>query len=246
MRNTKYMMSGGLAFAEEKDMEKLRAFSVKGWHVRDFAFMGYVLEKGNSTEYIYSLDYRQVKEDEAEEYFDFFSSSGWTHITSQGEIHLFRALPGTKPIHSDRETVAEKHGNMGKPTRWLAIPLVCISVMLWAGAVLSEGFIEGIFSVAAAVSCIFAIPAVWTAMTVYSNKWRAEGKVGLAKLVKLVPVLIVLFAAFIIFTGASGFGGSFRLLAYMLLGAVALPTVIWMSMSVYQIVRRKTGQKHIN
>ena len=246
MRDTKYMMSGGLAFAEEKDMEKLRAFSVKGWHVRDFAFMGYVLEKGNSTDFIYSLDYRQVKEDEAEEYFDFFSSSGWEHITSQSEIHLFRALPGTKPIHSERETVAEKHGNMGKSTRWLAIHLVFISVILWAGALLSEGFIEGIFIVAAVISCIFTIPAAWTAMTVCSNKWRAEGKEGLVKLVKLLPVVIVLFAAFIIFTGANGFGGSFKLLAYMLLGAVALPTVIWMSMSVYQIVRSKTGQKNIN
>ena len=246
MRDTKYMMSGGLAFAEEKDMEKLRAFSVKGWHVRDFAFMGYVLEKGNSTDYIYSLDYRQMKEDEAEEYFDFFSSSGWTHITSQGEIHLFRALPGTKPIHSDRETVAEKHKNMGKSTRSLAISLVFLTAILWAGALLSEGFIEGICIVAAVISCIFTIPAAWTAMTVYSNKWRAEGKVGLAKLVKFLPVVIILFAAFIIFTGANSFGGSFRILAYMLLGAVALPTVIWMFMSVYQIVRSKTGQKNIN
>lgn len=36
MKQTKYMMSGGLAFSEEKDMEKLRRYSLKGWHVRDF------------------------------------------------------------------------------------------------------------------------------------------------------------------------------------------------------------------
>ena len=111
MRQTKYITSGGLAFSEDKDMEKLRRYSLKGWHVSDFKFMGYTLEKGESTDYIYSVDYRSLKEDEEEEYFDFFSSSGWSHIASEGDIHLFRAHPGTKPIYSDRDTIVEKHEN---------------------------------------------------------------------------------------------------------------------------------------
>lgn len=72
MRQTKYMMSGGLAFFEDKDMEKLRQFSLKGWHVSDFKFMGYTLVKGQSADYIYSIDDRSLNEEEAEEYFDFF------------------------------------------------------------------------------------------------------------------------------------------------------------------------------
>ncbi len=36
MRKTKYFMSGGLAFSEDKDMEKLHRYSLKGWHVNDF------------------------------------------------------------------------------------------------------------------------------------------------------------------------------------------------------------------
>ncbi|MFD1852244.1 hypothetical protein [Oceanobacillus bengalensis] len=46
MRQTQYIMSGGLAFSEDKDMEKLRRYSLDGWHVSDFKFMGYTLEKG--------------------------------------------------------------------------------------------------------------------------------------------------------------------------------------------------------
>jgi len=65
MRHTKYVMSGGLAFSEDKDMEKLRGLSLKGWHVSDFKFMGYTLEKGESTDYIYSVDYRSLKEGES-------------------------------------------------------------------------------------------------------------------------------------------------------------------------------------
>ena len=111
MRQTKYITSGGLAFSEDKDMEKLRRFSLKGWHVSGFKFMGYTLEKGESSDYIYSVDYRSLKEDEEEEYFDFFSSSGWSHIASEADIHLFRAHPGTKPIYTDRDTTVEKYKN---------------------------------------------------------------------------------------------------------------------------------------
>ena len=89
MKQQKYITSGGLAFSEDNDMENLRRFSLKGWHVSDFKFLGYTLERGESLDYIYSIDYRSLKEDEVEEYFDFFASSGWSHIASKGVIHLF-------------------------------------------------------------------------------------------------------------------------------------------------------------
>src|SRR5699024_10695817 len=111
MTQTKYITSGGLAFSEEKDMKKLRRFSLKGWHVSDFKLMGYTLEKGESSDYIYSIDYRWLKGEEDEEYFDLFSTTGWTHVTSEGNIHLFRARPGTKPIYTDRDTTVEKYEN---------------------------------------------------------------------------------------------------------------------------------------
>ena len=88
MRQTKYITSGGLAFSEDKDMEKLRRFSLKGWHVSGFKFIGYTLEKGENSDYNYSVDYRSLKENEEEEYFDFFLSSGWSHIASEANIHL--------------------------------------------------------------------------------------------------------------------------------------------------------------
>ena len=131
MRQTKYITSGGLAFSEDKDMEKLRQYSLKGWHVSGFKFMGYTLEKGESSDYIYSVDYRSLKEDEEEEYFDFFLSSGWSHIASEGDIHLFRAHPGTKPIYTDRDTTVEKYKNSSDSMKKLAIPFILITVLVW-------------------------------------------------------------------------------------------------------------------
>ncbi len=238
MRATKYIMSGGLAFSEDKDMETLRQYSLKGWHVRDFKFMGYTLEKGESADYIYSVDYQNLNEEEAAEYFDFFASAGWTHITSQGNMHLFRALPGTKPIHSDRATVAEKHHHLGSPMKWPAISLVMITLLLWVGAVLTDGGLKITIMVMIVIFSVISIPLSWTVLTIYQNKWRAEGKKGLANLVKFVPILFILFVAVMILLVVDNHS-PFLMFAYMILGAITLPTIVWLIMSIYHKLRGK-------
>ncbi|WYQ42649.1 DUF2812 domain-containing protein [Bacillus sp. FSL W7-1321] len=230
MRQTKYMMSGGLAFFEDKDMEKLRQFSLKGWHVSDFKFMGYTLVKGQSADYIYSIDDRSLNEEEAEEYFDFFSSAGWTHIASQGNFHLFRGLPGTKPIYSDQETIVEKHNNAGNSIRWTAISTLLLTVLLWFGTFISSGFLHMTLFVIATILTIIAISTTWTVLAIYNNKWKVEGRKGLVILTKMIPPLLFLVAVIILV--ASDSGRSVRILAAMVIGAISFPTAIWMIMSL--------------
>ena len=88
MRQTKYIMSGGLAFSEDKDMEKLRRYSLKGWHVSDFKLMGYTLEKGESSDYIYSVDYRSLKENEMMNTLTFFQPQDGRMLPQQ-EIYIY-------------------------------------------------------------------------------------------------------------------------------------------------------------
>ncbi|MEI4803998.1 DUF2812 domain-containing protein [Bacillus sp. NPDC077411] len=232
MRQTKYITSGGLAFSEDKDMEKLRRFSLKGWHVSDFQFMGYTLEKGESSDYIYNVDYRSLKEDEKEEYFYFFSSSGWSHIASEGNIHLFRAYPGTKPIYSDRDTSIEKYENSNRSVKCLAIPLVLITVLVWIGAMISSGTLKSLLHVIAVILSVIAIPTAWTVIATYNNKWKATGKEGLVNLLKTIPFFLFLIAI-ITLLFVDGSDNVVRLLASMVIGAIALPTAIWVIMSLY-------------
>lgn len=240
MRQTKYIMSGGLAFAEEKDMEKLRSYSLDGWHVSDFKFMGYTLEKGESSDYIYSVDYRSLVGDEEEEYFDFFSSSGWSHIASETDIHLFRAHPGTKPIYSDRDTMVEKHESSIASMKNFAISLVFITGLVWIGAILSSGTMESIFLLIAVIFSIIAMPIAWTVITTYSNKWKVEERSGLVNLVKTIPylILLLLFAVIILLVNG-GTETTVKILIYMMIGAIAFPTAIWIIMSLYH----KIGEK---
>lgn len=240
MRQTKYLTSGGLAFSEDKDMEKLRKFSLKGWHVKNFKLMGYTLEKGESLDYIYSIDYRWLKEDERKEYFGFFSSSGWSHVTSEGNIHLFRAHPGTKPIYTDRDTTVEKYKSSIGPIMKITIALFFITALVWVGAVISSGTLESILLVAAIILSATTIPAVWTTITTYSNKWQVEGRRRLAKLGKTVPFLFLAIAV-IFLLSVGGTDITVDILTSGVIGAIALPIAIWGIMSVVTKWGRKRG-----
>ncbi|PAV31491.1 hypothetical protein CIL05_02215 [Virgibacillus profundi] len=240
MRQTKYITSGGLAFSEKKDMEKLRSYSFKGWHVSKFTFMGYTLEKGVSSDYIYSLDYRWLNDDDEEEYFEFFSSAGWSHVTSEGNIHLFRAHPGTKPIYTDRETTVEKYENSTVGMLKFAIPLVLITALVWVVAMIVSGTLKSILLVAAVILSAIVVPTVWTVITAYSNKWKVEGRRGLGNLGKTIPFLFLLIAVIILLFGV-GTGATVDILTSMMIGGIALPTAIWLIMSLYHKIGGKRG-----
>lgn len=108
-KTTRYLPSWGLAFAEKREMEKLSKLSEQGWILQSFASLGYKLCKGKQEKLIYSLDYQVLSPAEHEEYFNIFEIGGWTHVCSQGSIHVFASKPGTQPIYSDRNTMIEKY-----------------------------------------------------------------------------------------------------------------------------------------
>ncbi|MEK4424578.1 DUF2812 domain-containing protein [Solibacillus sp. FSL K6-1523] len=236
MRQTKYISSGGLAFSEDKDMEKLRRFSLKGSHVSHFSLMGYTLEKGESCDYIYSIDYRSLKEDDAEEYYELFSSFGWSHIVSDAGIHLFRAHPGTKPIYTDRDTTAEKYGNSINSMNKFAIPLVLLNGLVWFGALFSSGTLKSVLYVVALILNVIVLPTIWTVLTTYTNKWKVEGRVRLVNLVKSLLFLLLAIAVIVLLFVKDS---SVYMFASMVIGAITLPTAIWVIMSLYQKVEKK-------
>ncbi|MEI5906657.1 DUF2812 domain-containing protein [Bacillus spongiae] len=119
MAKTKYVLNGGLAFSEEKDMKKLSKYAKDGWVLEGFSLLGlgYKLKKGASQELDYSLDY-QLEADE--EYFSYFKAAGWSHVCSADSAHVFGAPAGTTPIYLDRVSTIEKYTvekqQMGKVT----------------------------------------------------------------------------------------------------------------------------------
>ncbi|NGY86808.1 DUF2812 domain-containing protein [Bacillus megaterium] len=107
MKKTKYILSGGTAFAEKEDLQKLSDYAKKGWLLDRWALFGYTLKKGKAQELQYSLDFQEHADDE---YFLLFKEAGWRHVCSTGHaMHIFSASPGTKPIYSDVETIIDRY-----------------------------------------------------------------------------------------------------------------------------------------
>lgn len=176
MRQEKYMMSGGLAFSEEKDLQKLRKQSLKGWHVKRFAFMGYKLERGKPEDVIYSIDFRPLEESEQGEYFELFASTGWAHICSEHGFHLFKADKDTQPIYSESETTIEKISRMEKPVLAITFMMVPISIVLCILFNLSNGMIETISRWAFTGAISIVIPLIMTSLAIVFQKWKVRKK----------------------------------------------------------------------
>ncbi|WNF23428.1 DUF2812 domain-containing protein [Mesobacillus jeotgali] len=161
MGQTKYIMSGGLAFDEEKDMSKLEQLAREGWIFDRFAFMGYRLRKAETQDIQYSLDYRK---DADADYFAYFKEAGWKHEgTAENYIHIFSAPKGTAPIYTDSDSLVEKYSSeksrMGKGALIMLAATLSIMTALWVISYFSlfssfEGTVKTVIGVLFVVSLI--------------------------------------------------------------------------------------------
>lgn len=130
---TKYVMNGGLAFSEKRDIKRLEKLAAEGWLLQEFAFAGfyYKLVKGTGQQLTYTMDF-QANPDA--DYFDIFRNAGWQHVTSWGrQVHVFSAPKGTAPIYSGNEIDEGKYtditAKLGKGSIYtLAAVILCASL----------------------------------------------------------------------------------------------------------------------
>lgn len=99
----KRKIGSGLAFTPEKDMELLRKMANEGYHLCGVDALWYRFEKGEPKDYIFS--HTAVKNPD-EDYIAYFTEAGWEPVILLPYLQIFRALPGTEPIFTDTETLA--------------------------------------------------------------------------------------------------------------------------------------------
>jgi cytochrome c oxidase subunit IV len=135
---TRYQLSAGLAFAEEKEMDKLGKLAAEGWLLEGFAFLGFRLRKGQPQQLVYSLDIQDVRENERREYAETFRASGWQFVCSAGNMHIFSAAPGTLPIYSDQSSLREKYKEAIGFFKWASL----ILWLLFAAGVALRSYVD--------------------------------------------------------------------------------------------------------
>jgi hypothetical protein len=100
------------AWQDEKEEAWLRTMSQRGYHlvsVRPFG--SYSFNPGDSTDYVYRLDY-QINKKDMRNYLQLFHDAGWEHIGEMSGWQYFRkeAMPGESPeIHTDVESKVAKY-----------------------------------------------------------------------------------------------------------------------------------------
>ncbi|MFJ6209433.1 DUF2812 domain-containing protein [Lysinibacillus sp. NPDC092081] len=57
--------------------------------VIDHFYILYVFIVTIYTKTAFSIDYRKLRKDEEEEYFELFAYGGWTHVCSSTDMHIF-------------------------------------------------------------------------------------------------------------------------------------------------------------
>ena len=167
-------MSGGLAFSEQSDLKKLREKAAQGWIVKRFKFMGYQLEKGVPEDVIFSIDYRDFKKGEEEEYFEMFEMAGWSHVSSHAGIHLFKAVPGTKSIYSDKESSIDNLVRQQKPMISISVISVLITIISYLLSQMGPDMIQNGLHAVFLVSIIITFPVLMTAGAITFKLWRAR------------------------------------------------------------------------
>lgn len=174
--NQRYVISNGLAFAEESDMDRLSAWAEKGWFLDRFAMFGFILRRGEPQQRIYCLDIRQLQKEEEAEYRNIFADSGWIHICSSGDFHIFSAEPGTIPIHTDAATLYDKYIRVARISRisafiMLLLTLGSIAVRFMSTQVWESSLIENVSFVALVLCIMGFVPAT---MVYLAYTWRVR------------------------------------------------------------------------
>ncbi|MFJ8063942.1 DUF2812 domain-containing protein [Psychrobacillus sp. NPDC096426] len=158
-------------------MQLLQLKGTEGWHLKDFALGGYRLEKREFGEIQYSIDYRKLLEDDKDEYFEVFASSGWTHVCSKNDMHIFRAMPGTIPIYSDADSSIDKLSRLARPIYFVTLFFLVATIILWALMTITEGPIQQVSKWAFIFSFVFTMPSIMMVCSVQYQKWKQGAEV---------------------------------------------------------------------
>ncbi|THJ68007.1 DUF2812 domain-containing protein [Arthrobacter echini] len=164
--STTSRMGNGLAISPEKDLAMFADMASKGKHLDGVAMLGHGwrFTDGAPEDAVFDLAYEGSA---SSDYFDIFQAAGWTPVLSLGDTHIFKAAPGTPPIHvgtdSRREELAR---NRDRYLRYSATTVVAfVLVILGIGMTSWNAGLEVVLVV------VFYVPVVYTVFPLVGY-WR--------------------------------------------------------------------------
>lgn len=167
-------MGAGLAVDPGKDLRMFADMARQGKHLSGVAMLGHGWRfvDGEPEDVVYDLAYES---DTTPDYFDIFRAAGWTPVLSLEGIHIFKAAPGTSPVHSSAESRREEAER--NRDRYIRYSAVALGVFLLTGILLRTLAVGA--AVSAPVLTVLAVPVAYTLIPLwgYSRSLRRLGRI---------------------------------------------------------------------
>ena len=121
-------MGHGMAVSPEKDLELFASMAARGQRLSGISAPGlWLFEPAEPEQAVFAVDYTDRAD---EDYLALFEAAGWHRVLGVANMQIFKAAPGTRPIHTDpgakAEALAARAGRFG---RWAAACLAVLAVV---------------------------------------------------------------------------------------------------------------------
>ena len=159
-------MGHGMAVSPEKDLELFAGMAARGQRLSGISAPGlWVFEPAEPEQAVFAVDYTDRAD---EDYLALFEAAGWHRVLGVANMQIFKAAPGTRPIHTDpgaeAEALAAQAGRLG---RWAAACLAVLAVVALVCALTDPPRWLTALAVIAA-----GVPAVYTVIPWLGTRWR--------------------------------------------------------------------------
>lgn len=167
--STTTTMGVGLAFEPEKDLTRFAEMAAQGKHLAGTAKLGHGwrFAEGEPEDVVFDLAYES---DPAADYLEYFRAAGWTHVLTAGDVHIFKAAPGTPPVHTSAETRREEL--LRERNRFLGYSL--LALLLFVGVGLGVRSVDWNPWLEMALLLAAFLPVVYTVMPLMGYWYRSR------------------------------------------------------------------------
>lgn len=167
--STTSILSAGLAFEPEKDLAMFAEMAAKGKHLAGNAHLGHgwAFVDGEPEEAVFDLAYERSPDPD---YLEYFRAAGWSHELTLGDVHIFKAAPGTAPVHTSAETRREEL--IRERNRFMICSLVALAVFVAVGVGLA--YVDWNRWLKMALLVLTVIPVVYTVMPLAGYWYRSR------------------------------------------------------------------------
>jgi len=101
-------MGHGMAVSPEKDLELFAGMAARGQRLSGISAPGlWLFEPAEPEQAVFAVDYTDRAD---EDYLALFEAAGWHQVLGVATMQIFKAAPGTRPIHTDPGAEAEALG----------------------------------------------------------------------------------------------------------------------------------------